>query len=202
MHTKEKILLTALHLFAQEGYEAVSVSQIASALGMTKSALYKHYQNKQDIFDQIICEMERQDAARANTFDLPEHTMQEDAEAYRTASIRQLLAFSKAQVRYWTCDAFASDFRKLLTLEQYRDEQMQQMYQQYLGAGPRGYVTDLLIGLDIACPAQKAVQLYAPMFLLYSVYDGASDKEAALKLADDSLDLAYDKLMQEKGEKV
>lgn len=42
MHTREKILQTALHLFAREGYEAVSVSQIAGALGMTKSALYKH----------------------------------------------------------------------------------------------------------------------------------------------------------------
>ena len=34
--TKEQILMTALHLFAQDGYEAVSVSRIAGALGMTK----------------------------------------------------------------------------------------------------------------------------------------------------------------------
>ena len=44
--TKEQILMTALHLFAQDGYEAVSVSRIAGALGMTKGALYKHYKNK------------------------------------------------------------------------------------------------------------------------------------------------------------
>ena len=41
--TKERILITALHLFARDGYEAVSVSQLAGALGMTKGALYKHY---------------------------------------------------------------------------------------------------------------------------------------------------------------
>ena len=34
--TKEDIMAVALHLFAQNGYEAVSVSQIAGALGMTK----------------------------------------------------------------------------------------------------------------------------------------------------------------------
>ena len=34
--TKEQILMTALHLFAQDGYEAGSVSRIAGALGMTK----------------------------------------------------------------------------------------------------------------------------------------------------------------------
>ena len=200
MHTKEKILRTALHLFAQDGYEAVSVSQIASALGMTKSALYKHYKNKQDIFDQIVVEMERQDAGRANGFDLPEDTRQENAEAYRAASLQQLLAFSKAQMRYWTCDAFASEFRRMLTLEQYRNEQMQQLYQQYLGAGPLGYVTDLLLSLSVAHPAQRAVELYAPMFLLYSVYDGAQDKEAVLCLADESLDMVYGILMHERGE--
>lgn len=53
-NTKEKILITALRLFAKDGYEAVSVSQIASELGITKGALYKHYKNKRDIFDSIF----------------------------------------------------------------------------------------------------------------------------------------------------
>ena len=47
--TKEKILLTSLKLFAQDGYEAVSISKISGELGMAKSALYKHYKNKRDI---------------------------------------------------------------------------------------------------------------------------------------------------------
>ena len=38
--TKEKILHTALRLFARNGYEAASVSDIAGELGMTKGALY------------------------------------------------------------------------------------------------------------------------------------------------------------------
>ena len=49
--TKEDIMIVALHLFAKNGYEAVSVSQITGALGMTKGALYRHYQNKRDIFN-------------------------------------------------------------------------------------------------------------------------------------------------------
>ena len=49
--TKEKILLAALRLFAREGYEAVSVSQIAGELAMTKGALYRHYQSKRDILE-------------------------------------------------------------------------------------------------------------------------------------------------------
>lgn len=52
--TKERILDTALRLFARSGFEAVSVSEIATELSITKGALYKHYKNKRDIFDSIV----------------------------------------------------------------------------------------------------------------------------------------------------
>ena len=48
---KEEILIVALYLFARDGYEAVSVSQIAGELAMTKGALYRHYQSKRDILE-------------------------------------------------------------------------------------------------------------------------------------------------------
>ena len=70
--TRENILLVSLRLFAQEGYEAVSVSQIAGELGLTKGALYRHYANKQTIFESILQKMEQLDAERAQAFELPE----------------------------------------------------------------------------------------------------------------------------------
>ena len=57
---KEEILIVALHLFARDGYEAVSVSQIAGELDMTKGALYRHYKSNRDIFDCIVQRMEQQ----------------------------------------------------------------------------------------------------------------------------------------------
>ena len=62
---KEEILIVALHLFARDGYEAVSVSQIAGELDMTKGALYRHYKSKRDIFDSIVKRMEQQDSEQA-----------------------------------------------------------------------------------------------------------------------------------------
>ena len=55
---KEEIMIVALHLFARDGYEAVSVSQIAGKLDMTKGALYRHNKRKRDIFDCIVQRME------------------------------------------------------------------------------------------------------------------------------------------------
>ena len=178
MHnTKEKILLAALDLFAQDGYQAVSVSQIAGKLGITKGALYRHYQNKRDIFDHILSRMAQQDARQAADFSLPEGTVSQMPDAYRQSSLSQLVAFSYAQLLYWTQDDFAAPFRRLLTLEQYRDREMGALYQQYLGTGPLGYVTDLFQSLDIPNPREAALAFYGPMYLLYICYDASADKQ-------------------------
>lgn len=182
--TKENILLTALELFSRSGYEAVSVSDIAGRLGMTKSALYKHYKNKRDIFDSITARMEQRDAERSRLFELPEEAMTEGSEDYSAASLRQLIEFSKAQLRYWTEDEFASAFRRLLTLEQYRDGEMRAMYQQYLAGGPLGYVADILGAHGLPNAEREAMEFYAPMFLFYSLYDGAKDKSSIITAAD------------------
>ena len=51
--TKERILRTALELFAQNGYLGTSMNDIAGQLGFTKAALYKHYASKQECSHQI-----------------------------------------------------------------------------------------------------------------------------------------------------
>lgn len=197
--TKEKILTSALQLFAKDGYEAVSVSMIAGALGMTKGALYKHYANKRDIFDQIVARMEERDAQRAAEYELPEGTLAEMTEKYRSTSVNQLIQYSKAQFLYWTQDEFSSDFRKMLILEQYRSEEMNLLYQQYLASGPLGYVTDLFASLEIPDPQREAVAFYAPMFLLYSVYDGSKDKTAVITQMEEHLKAAGQHLTGGKG---
>ena len=76
-----------------------------------------------------------------------------------------------------TEDDFASSFRKMLTIEQFRSEEMQGLYQQYLSSGPAAYVKDLFESMGIAHAEENAVRFYATMYFYYSVYDGADDKE-------------------------
>jgi AcrR family transcriptional regulator len=79
--TKERIMLASLELFAKDGYEAVSVRTIAGQLGMTKGALYKHYANKQAIFDSIVERMKEKDIENAEKFDVPTGAFLEMGEA-------------------------------------------------------------------------------------------------------------------------
>ena len=52
--TREEILEAALDLFAVNGYEATSISQLADAVGIRKASLYSHFANKQDILDTVV----------------------------------------------------------------------------------------------------------------------------------------------------
>lgn len=173
---KEEILIVALHLFARDGYEAVSVSQIAGELDMTKGALYRHYKSKRDIFDSIVRRMEQQDGEQARENEVPQESIEKTPEEYLNVSLDDFVKYSKSMFEYWTEDDFASSFRKMLTIEQFRSEEMQNLYQQYLVSGPAEYVKDLFKNMEIKNPEENAVKFYANMFFYYSVYDGAADK--------------------------
>ena len=173
---KEEILIVALHLFARDGYEAVSVSQIAGELDMTKGALYRHYKSKRDIFDCIVKRMEQQDSEQARQNEVPEESIEKVPEEYQNVSVEDFVGYSKSMFEYWTEDDFASSFRKMLTIEQFRSEEMQNLYQQYLVSGPAEYVKDLFKNMKIKNPEENAVKFYANMFFYYSMYDGAADK--------------------------
>ena len=89
--TKERILETALTLFARNGYLGTSMSDIAGALGITKAALYKHYAGKQEILDRIVERMCEMDYARAAAYEMPE-TEPTAACGSRTASCSSVSA--------------------------------------------------------------------------------------------------------------
>ena len=70
--TKERILETALELFAQNGCIGTSMNDIARQLGFTKAALYKHYTSKQEILDKVVERMNEMDYERAESYEMPE----------------------------------------------------------------------------------------------------------------------------------
>lgn len=194
--TKEEIMTVALHLFAKNGYEAVSVSQIAGVLGMTKGALYRHYENKRDIFLHIVKRMEQQDSEQARQNEVPEESIEKMPEEYQNVSVEDFVGYSKSMFEYWAEEDSASSFRKMLTIEQFRSEEMQNLYQQYLVSGPTEYVKDLFKNMEIKNPEENAIKFYANMFFYYSVYDGATDKTKAKCQFEYMLDKIVEEMKQ------
>ena len=188
--TKERIMDTALKLFAEKGYLGTSMNDIAKQLGFTKAALYKHYTSKQEILNRIVEWMNEMDYERAKQFEMPEGNLTEIVAAYQKTPIEKVRAYSKAQFLHWTEEEFSSRFRKMLTLEQYRDPEMAQLYQKYLATGPVDYMAAIFRGLTDSEEAAQhlALEFYGPMFLLYSVSDSGAEQEQVLSLLDAHID--------------
>lgn len=189
-NTKERIMETALELFSQSGYLGTSMNDIAKQLGITKAALYKHYTSKQEILDRIVEQMNEMDYERAKEYEMPENEADEFAEAYLHTPIKKIRAYSKAQFLHWTKEHFSFCFRKMLTLEQYRDPKMAQLYQNYLTTGPVEYMAAIFRKMTNSDEAamQLALEFYGPIFLLYSIYDNANFKEQVVTMLDTHID--------------
>ncbi len=186
--TRERILFAALRLFARDGYEAVSVSAIAGELGMTKGALYKHYKNKRDIFDSILERVLGEDVLRAKKYKVPEETFETTPSAFKNTSLKQIKNFIEAKFRVWLEDELFRNFRKLLTIEQYRSPEMGDLYKRCVCQVE--YIEDLFREmieqgvLKKSDPKLLALEFFAPYHFLLNIamVDSPSDIEEAVNL--------------------
>lgn len=188
---KERILEEALQLFAQNGYTGTSMNDIAARLGVTKAALYKHYRSKQEIFDSIV--------ARADEYNPSKEEKLLNTED-KTAAFEQIKEYTKEQFLYWTKEEFPSCFRRVLTLEQYRDPKMAKLYQRYLAKGPVADMEPMFEQLteNRQQARQLVLDFYGPIFLLYSIYDGAEEKQSVVDILERHVD-SFSGVFQQKA---
>lgn len=57
--TREDIIVACLKLFARQGFHNTSISDIAKGAGITKGAIYWHFENKEALFAAILENMRR-----------------------------------------------------------------------------------------------------------------------------------------------
>ena len=71
--TRGKLLDAAKRIFAQDGFEAARLEDIAAGAGYTRGAFYAHFEGKEDIFFAILDEWVRE-RIESLTSDLRRHT--------------------------------------------------------------------------------------------------------------------------------
>jgi TetR/AcrR family transcriptional regulator, biofilm operon repressor len=182
-NTKETILYQALTLFSDRGYEGVSMRDIAGAVGIKAASLYNHFKNKEDIFSCIIDEMSKRYEDAVLKMKVPHGDMAVVVEQYMNVTEKTLVTISKGIFLYFLKDDFASKFRRMLTIEQYRSTQAGDVFQSFFIDGVLKFEKTLFENMMkqngfIECdPYVMALHFYSPMFLLLSKYDRLHDKE-------------------------
>ena len=99
--TADRILDAALRLFAEQGFAATSVRQIAKAVGVTDAALYSHFSSKRAIFDRLIESMGPPNAAMMG-IDIPAVVQAGPLVAVPAAVDRLTNYWSSPQMRMFT----------------------------------------------------------------------------------------------------
>ena len=111
--TKEKILDAALVSFAENGYKGTNLRDLAAGMGLSKSALYRHYESKEDIWNAVI---DRMEAYYVSRFGSPEKLPP------APKSCDELLTMTMRMLEFTMHDKRVILTRRLLLTEQFRDE--------------------------------------------------------------------------------
>ncbi|MBQ8086167.1 MAG: TetR/AcrR family transcriptional regulator [Lachnospiraceae bacterium] len=188
MDTKHRILDEALTLFSEKGYANVFVAEIAERVGIKAPSLYKHYKNKQAIFDAIIEEMNRRFLEEAGTLQINGADAAIDAEIYKNISEEQLIALGNNLFLYFLHDDYTRRFRKMLTIEQFHDKKLADAYMKQYVDDPLSY-QGMLLGLMVSAGVLQTenveimtLHFYAPIYMLLTICDRDPEREAeALK---------------------
>ena len=130
--------------------------------------------------------MNQMDAERAKKYEMPEGNMAEVIAGYKDTALDKIKQYTKVQFLHWTEEEFPCRFRKMLTLEQYRDPEMAGLYQKYLAKGPVAYIEKIFAGLtkNDQDARQLALEFYGPIFLLYSLYDETDEKQDVTEMVE------------------
>ena len=191
MDTKHRILDEALTLFSEKGYANVYVSDIAGRVGIKAPSLYKHYRIKRAIFDAIIDEMNHRFEQQAQALSISGTDPTADAEVYKNMDEDHLIKLGNDLFRYYLHDSYTKRFRKMLTLEQFQDQELARVYSQQYFDMPLSY-QGMLLGLMVSqgllvtgnVPIMT-LQFYAPIYMLLTVCDREPSREQeALELLE------------------
>ena len=175
-NTREEILDVALSFFSTKGYDATSLSDISGMLGITKAALFKHFDSKEEILDSIIKMMDAEDRNRARDMKVPEYTKSERDNEYRDINKRDFISYALSQFEYWTENKRAKEYRKFLSLERLSREELSVKWDENFVSGPLSYTKNVMEALGIEEYEKKAMRLWSLMFLSYFLFDSGEDK--------------------------
>ena len=171
--TKERILAAALDMFSQNGYAGTNIRELTAALGLVKSGLYKHFKSKEEIWNFLL---DRMIAYYDERFGSPEHLPPVPD------SLEGLTVMTMQMVDFTIHDENVIKTRKLLTIEQFRDERAQDLATKHFLTGLPDMFTRIFTGLmDKGLlrkddPAMLAFAYTAPISALIHLCDREPDK--------------------------
>ena len=181
--TKQKILEKALELFSTQGYDSVSVGEIAKAVGIKAPSLYNHFPSKQAIFDAIMESTAAQYEADTDQINIHVQNAEQDIPVFTEISEDALFEKVRQIFEYSLHNEAISRFRRMMTLEQFRSPELAALfsrrYVERVVDYHAGIFRALIAAGEIraADPDTLAMMYVAPVLTLIGVCDRQPERE-------------------------
>ncbi len=177
--TKERILDSALEMFSQNGYAGTNIRELSASLGLVKSGVYKHFESKEAIWNALLDKMI---AYYEEHFGSAEHLPPVPD------TLEELVQMTMQMVNVTVHDERIVMTRKLLSIEQFRDERARELATKHFLTGLTDMFTRLFRGmmdkglLRDDDPKMLAFAYIAPISALIHLCDREPEKtEETLK---------------------
>ena len=191
MNTKDRILIEALSLFSVQGFSGVSVRDISKSIGLRESAMYKHYKNKQDLFDTIIEVASNRINGLQN--DLISR-FSEDGEGENSFPVEKIQHIYCKLFSFYLTDDILSKFRRMMIIEQFKNIELNNKFNEMFIEKTLSYQKEIFRELintgkiNGTNPEIMAIHFYSPIFMLLFRYDLKDDKvDEALILVNEHI---------------
>ena len=126
--TKQKILDKALELFSTQGYDSVSVGELAKAVGIKAPSLYNHFPSKQAIFDAIMESTAAQYEADTDQINIHVQNVAQDISVFTGITEDALFEKVRQIFVYSLHNETIRNFRRMMTIEQFRSPELAALY--------------------------------------------------------------------------
>ena len=194
--TKERILTAALEMFSQNGYAGTNIRELSESLGLVKSAMYRHFESKDAIWNTLLDELIAYYEAR---FGSPEHLPS------APDSLEELVTMTMRMVNFTVHDEKVVKSRKLLSIEQFRDERARDLATKYFLTGLKDMFTPIFAGMmDKGLileddPKMLAFAYTAPISALIHLCDREPDKTDEAKAQAEAFSRHFIRVYGEKA---
>ncbi len=175
--TKERILNAALEMFSQNGYAGTNIRELTASLGLGKSSMYRHFESKEEIWNTLLDEMT---AYYGERFGSPEHLPPVPD------SLEGLVGMTVRMADLTIHDEKIVMTRKLLSIEQFRDNRARELATRQFVTGLTEMFTRIFEGmmdrglLRRDDPAMLAFAYTAPISVLIHLCDREPEKTAGV----------------------
>lgn len=114
-NTKEKILDVALDMFSKYGYSGTNIRELSEKLGLSKAAMYKHFESKEELLNQLIDKTEKYYNERLKAV---------YKDSLVPSNCKELKDLSFKMIGFTINDETIIKVRKMLTIEQFRNDRL------------------------------------------------------------------------------